>query len=343
MNLSFVCDIGAYELGALVPTPTPSITPTPTETLTPTGSLPPTETPTDTATITATPTETATATQTDTATPSPSATPPFTSTPTRTLTETVTQTPTQTLSPTITPTDSPTPLISSTPTETPSATDTPTPTATVEPPQLLVGSVEGSPGEDVSLEVVLRTGSFAISSASNELTFDPLNTPFAALSNGTPDCLAAAGLGSAFRFRPTDCEGSECTRVFASVLPLTFPFNPIADGTVIYRCRVSIPLDADLGTYPVVISNVIVGDLQGNPISGVVGVSGEVSVLQPACAGDCDGNGMVTVDEIVRIVSIALGTAGIDTCRNADIDHSNSVTVDEIVTAVSNALNGCPE
>lgn len=348
LNGTAVCDIGAYEFGAAIPTPTPSLSPTPTPTFTPTGTLPATGTPTDTPTETATPTDTPTPTETPTITSTSTSTPSLTLTPTvtpslpPTTTPTVTATPTITATPSLTPTQTSTPLISSTPTRSATPTHSATPSATVAPPELVVGSVEGSPGDDVTVDVVLRSGSFMISSASNELGYDPVNIPFAALTNGTPDCLAATGLGSAFRYRPPDCTGVACTAVFGSVLPLTFPFNPIADGSVIYSCRVAIADDAELGTYPVTIGNIVVGDLQGNRIMDAVGVDGEVVVVADVCPGDCNGDGMVTVDEIVRIVSIALGTANIDTCLAADIDGSGSVTVDEIVTAVSNALNGCP-
>jgi hypothetical protein len=60
-----------------------------------------------------------------------------------------------------------------------------------------------------------------------------------------------------------------------------------------------------------------------------------------ACGGDCDNGGTVTVDEIIRGVNIALGTADPEDCPAFDLDFSDSVTVDEIVTAVNHALNGC--
>lgn len=60
------------------------------------------------------------------------------------------------------------------------------------------------------------------------------------------------------------------------------------------------------------------------------------------CVGDCNGDGQVTVDEIVTGVNIALGTSAIGNCLALDADSSGSATVDELVTAVNNALNGCP-
>jgi hypothetical protein len=60
------------------------------------------------------------------------------------------------------------------------------------------------------------------------------------------------------------------------------------------------------------------------------------------CVGDCDGSDDVTVDEVLTMVSIALGTATVDTCAAADSNDDGQVTVDEILAAVQNALNGCP-
>jgi subtilisin family serine protease len=61
----------------------------------------------------------------------------------------------------------------------------------------------------------------------------------------------------------------------------------------------------------------------------------------PLCTGDCDGDGAVTVDELVVGVNIALGSAQVDACRVFDASNDGSVTVDELVAAVGYALNGC--
>lgn len=65
------------------------------------------------------------------------------------------------------------------------------------------------------------------------------------------------------------------------------------------------------------------------------------TVSLPPCIGDCGGDGQVTVDEILTMVDIALGTAAISTCDAGDANQDRSITVDEILTAVNNALNGC--
>lgn len=60
------------------------------------------------------------------------------------------------------------------------------------------------------------------------------------------------------------------------------------------------------------------------------------------CAGDCGDDGVVTVDEVITGVNIALGTTAVAQCRIFDVSGDSLVTVDEVITAVTNALNGCP-
>jgi hypothetical protein len=57
--------------------------------------------------------------------------------------------------------------------------------------------------------------------------------------------------------------------------------------------------------------------------------------------GDCSGDGEVTVDELIMMVNVALGSTDLVKCLSADADSSGEVTVDEIVAAVSRSLNGC--
>ena len=59
------------------------------------------------------------------------------------------------------------------------------------------------------------------------------------------------------------------------------------------------------------------------------------------CRGDCNSDGAVTIDELVRAVSIALGSGPLDGCGAADADHNGQVSIDELVAAVLNALQGC--
>lgn len=62
---------------------------------------------------------------------------------------------------------------------------------------------------------------------------------------------------------------------------------------------------------------------------------------RPVCPGDCDGDGNVTVAELVRAVSVALDEGSRD-CAAADENGDGTVSVGELIRAVNAALAGCP-
>lgn len=58
----------------------------------------------------------------------------------------------------------------------------------------------------------------------------------------------------------------------------------------------------------------------------------------PCKVGDCNGDGQVTVDELVTAVAIALGTVDPGACPQADRNEDGKVTVDELLAAINVAL-----
>ncbi len=66
-----------------------------------------------------------------------------------------------------------------------------------------------------------------------------------------------------------------------------------------------------------------------------------VTIGEIACPGDCNGDGEVTIDEIIRGVNIALELSSLSTCSSLDLDGNGAVTVDEIIRSVNAALFGC--
>jgi hypothetical protein len=60
------------------------------------------------------------------------------------------------------------------------------------------------------------------------------------------------------------------------------------------------------------------------------------------CAGDCNTNNEVTVNEVVILVNIDLGSAQLTSCPSGDIDGNTMITIDEVVSSVKNLLEGCP-
>ncbi|GIW45409.1 MAG: hypothetical protein KatS3mg077_2691 [Candidatus Binatia bacterium] len=61
----------------------------------------------------------------------------------------------------------------------------------------------------------------------------------------------------------------------------------------------------------------------------------------PRCQGDCNGDGVVTVEELVQMVNIALGSTGVTNCSAGDANRDGEITIEEVVAAVNRALNGC--
>lgn len=61
------------------------------------------------------------------------------------------------------------------------------------------------------------------------------------------------------------------------------------------------------------------------------------------CTGDCNGDNEVTIEELVRMVNIALGLQTIGSCVAGNDNGDEQITIDEIIKAVNRALGGCLE
>jgi YVTN family beta-propeller protein len=61
----------------------------------------------------------------------------------------------------------------------------------------------------------------------------------------------------------------------------------------------------------------------------------------PPCSGDCAGDGQTTIDDLVTLIGVALGTGPVAACAAGDLNGDAEITVDEVVTAVAAALGGC--
>ncbi len=61
------------------------------------------------------------------------------------------------------------------------------------------------------------------------------------------------------------------------------------------------------------------------------------------CPGDCDGDELVGVNELVRSVNIALAMAPVETCAAVDTGFDGAVGINELIGATRRALDGCPE
>lgn len=324
-------------------TETPTITPSPpdTATATATGTATGTaaaETPTATATGTATgtaaaetPTATPTApigTPTSTSTSGPSATPSATgmATATATATGTVTLTATATSA-------------GPSPTSTPTASATSTPTGGAI--DIEIGAASGQPGSTVGFAVTFTFADrFAIVGIRNCIDTNA-DVPFARTGTGAPDCTVNAALqkpDSTFAFEPAGCDpAANCTGMCADIRgPQGTPVIPV--DSMLYSCRVAIPAGTPNGSYALACG---VGSATTDE-GGTTRLDcepGEV-IVQTNLPGDCNGNGRVTIDELILGVNIALGLRPVTDCPAFDTDASGGVSIDELVAAVNVSLNG---
>lgn len=94
------------------------------------------------------------------------------------------------------------------------------------------------------------------------------------------------------------------------------------------------------GTYTAAVG-MAVQDAAGNPLAGEHSWRFRIEAGTGACAGDCNDDGVVTVDELIVGVSIALGTVPAAQCAAMDTSGEGQVTVDELIAAVTMALVGC--
>src|SRR5262245_64401568 len=62
---------------------------------------------------------------------------------------------------------------------------------------------------------------------------------------------------------------------------------------------------------------------------------------QAVCVGDCDGDGMVEINELVLGVNISLGLAQVSQCEAFDCLNNGMVGISCLVLGVNNSLLGC--
>ena len=99
-----------------------------------------------------------------------------------------------------------------------------------------------------------------------------------------------------------------------------------------YSAGVVVPADATMGTHEITLR---AGEDDG-PIVGRVAFD-----VLPFCRGDCDGDGRVTVAEVLLGINVALGRQSTGVCPMADPDQDGTVSIDELIVAVEDLLSGC--
>lgn len=187
----------------------------------------------------------------------------------------------------------------------------------------------------MGFEVSIATRQQNVAGAGLCVGFDPL-TPINAIG-GVPDCNVPVALGKQgeFFFEPTGCTpGTGCQRACAVIGGST---SSIENGATLFSCRVAISVSAAMADYPLTCSSPSATDPSGLPLGA--DCTGGVVIVQNNIPGDCNGDGVVQINELILGVNIALGNLPLTDCPAFDTNHDGRVTIDELIAAVNAALS----
>jgi hypothetical protein len=107
--------------------------------------------------------------------------------------------------------------------------------------------------------------------------------------------------------------------------------NEIGNG-VVANVTFSIATTAEEGS--ITLHNIPTAtDPAGNPVP-VTGKNGAVNIISKA--GDCDGNGMVSISEVQSAINMFLGLKPVAGC--VDIDGTGSVSISEVQKSINSFL-----
>jgi hypothetical protein len=79
---------------------------------------------------------------------------------------------------------------------------------------------------------------------------------------------------------------------------------------------------------------------QAGDLQGAIGAYEADGIPSEACTGDCDGNGVVAIDELILGVNIALDRQQVNTCPAFE-NSQGTMDVMQLVKGVNNTLYGC--
>jgi len=116
---------------------------------------------------------------------------------------------------------------------------------------------------------------------------------------------------------------------------LLVPEGDEGDYTIEFRLTTDSPTYEDSGSFAAALSN-----LPPSTPTGAASPTPTPTVdPDPSCVGDCNGDGRVAINELVRGVGGALGGEG---CAAFDRNTDGMIAIAELVAAVNAAMSGCP-
>lgn len=209
-------------------------------------------------------------------------------------------------------------------------TPPPTPSPTPQPAVNLAPAV-ARPGGIACVATTLAGSAGEVMGTTNNIGFDPtLFTP------------------SGCRVRPALAADGN-TLISSSIQPgteqveLSGASTAVPDGTL-YVCEFSVAAAARVGTYPLANAAAAV-DAFGSAMTDVTGAPGQITVT--TCTADCNGDGHVTIGEVVNCVNLFLGQPLCNlnmpelSCPVADANLDGIVSIGEVTACINAFLGAC--
>ncbi len=203
------------------------------------------------------------------------------------------------------------------------ATPTATASLTATPPSTATSTHSASPSSTPTLTAVVTASA----------TFNPVATATATVSpQATRTEVATATATVAASASPTQTGTASVTPTPVASVTATSPPSPTGSATVAATPTVpTFTASATPTATPTPTTS-------AGATATAATATATATIEPPMCAGDCNGDEMVTIDELIRGVGIALGNLPITDCLGIDRDDSGDVTIDELVGAVAQAL-----
>ncbi len=228
---------------------------------------------------------------------------------------------------------------------------------------LSAGDIDGGSGQTLAVPITMHLGSDTVAFFAATFTVVP--------ESGVPAISNKLSYKTASGVPAPDIQSAVQAQAKVAIAYILSTIDPPLTGTVeVGTLMVPIPAGA-AGKYDVQVSEVSAGDVIGRRVNisgqdGTITVAGgptpsetptatptSTATLTPTrtptatptetpkpCAGDCNGDRVVTVDELLLLANVALGTLPSTAC----VPGAPTAAQDDlaaIVQAINNAVHGC--
>lgn len=202
-------------------------------------------------------------------------------------------------------------------------------------------------------QITIDVGASVLGAYTLAITYDPAVVTIASIAGGTTAEFASPPITN-----PADFSSGRVRLVAFNSASLTAPIGVVSVARVTFNA-VGLPgASTSLGLEIITLANTdglrIPADVAGcaiaiattpPPTTPTYSPTPTPTATRPStpvpCTGDCNGDGEVRINELLRGVNIALAVLPLSTCSVFDRNSDRKVTIDELVAAVSAAISGC--